>query len=179
MELLQLLLYTTAFTQLSYTSFFTFCSASLFLRFAYYNKPTCIKHEFDFSSLIICLTHVILRLMEIFISIFVKIVEKNQYGFIIVNNYNNLNNHYLILRKKTFDYVVCGSIYVVCGSIKYVFKKVFLPDIPQEEISALKKLMITDNNKMITDNKKSIKELKTDKEIIEFLNKFSSTTKTD
>lgn len=163
MELLQLLLYTTAFTQLSYSSFFYFCFTSLFLHIVSHSKLTPIKHEFDISSLIVNLTCIMLHLMLYNINYLISIIKKNKYGIIVINNYNYLNKQYLNCRKQILYYVILVP-------LKYVFKKMFLPDVNESDIYKFKQFIIDQNY-----NKKTIKELKTDEDIADFLNKFSLT----
>ncbi len=167
MELFELLLYTTAFSQLSYGNFFDFFILNLFLKHAYAYKPTEFnQHSADFSTFLITFTHLTLHMLNFYMySLYYKCYTF-KYGKYIIDSYNNLNKKYLNLRFKLIYYTFLLP-------IKFIMKKYIFSDQPIQNKNYLKKIigLKLQNNNLKTENIITDVELKTNKEIDSFLDK--------
>ena len=166
MELLNLLLYTTAFSQLSYYKFFDFCLINLFLNYAYHYKPTSYNPNIiDFITFCVTFTHFTLHIISYYGVLFINNCEQNKYGKHIIYSYNSLNKSYLNARFKLFYYGFLTP-------FKYVLKKFVFPSIPNQNIEGFKKIMETNISNLKQERKSHINnELKTNKQIDNFLDK--------
>ncbi len=167
MELFELLLYTTAFSQLSYANFFDFCLVNMFLKHAYTYKPTYYnQNTVDFSTFFITFTHLTLHMLNFYMHALCYKCYSFKYGKYIIDNYNILNKKYLNLRFKIIFYT-----FIV--PIKYLMQKIIFPDIPEQNINNFKKIIESNltNNNLKKENKFDCVELKSNKEIDNFLDK--------
>ena len=166
MELLNLLLYTTAFSQLSYSKFFDFCLINIFLKYAYYYKPSGnIPNNDDITTFAITFAHLTLHVLSYYCNLFIYKCEQNKYGKHIIYNYNLLNKSYLQLR--------CNLLYYgFLTPFKYVLKKIVLHQIPEQNVENFKKIMTINFSNIKQENQFSNNnELKTNKQIDLFLDK--------
>lgn len=171
MELLNLLLYTTAFSQLSYSGFFDFCLINMFLKYAYYYNPKNYnptnynQNTVDFTTFFVTFVHFALHVLSYYGYLFINNCEQYKYGKYIINNYNTLNKSYLNARYKI---LYNGFL----TPLKYVLKKIIFSDIPKQNIENFKIIMEKNINNMKQESKglNGIK-LNTNKQIDNFLDK--------
>lgn len=170
MELLQLLLYTTAFSQLSYSAFFDFCLVNMFLKYAYNFKPSYVHNQntIDFTTFLITFAHLTLHIIQYYVFVLSQKCYTYKCGKYIIDNYNILNKRYLNIRFK-FIY------YTFLTPLKFIFKKFVIGDIPEHDINEFKKIIelnFENNNIKKQNNFNEIEhELKTNKQIDSFLDK--------
>lgn len=167
MELLELLLYTTAFSQLSYGNFFDFCIVNLFLKHAYAYKPTDFnQYSIDFSTFLITFTHLTLHMLNFYMYSLCYKCYTFKYGKYIIDNYNILNKKYLNLRFKLIYYTFLLP-------IKFLMRKYIFSNLPEQNKNYLKKIveLKLQNNNLKKENIITNVELKTNKEIDCFLDK--------
>jgi len=170
MELLQLLLYTTAFSQLSYSTFIDLCFINIFIKYAYNYKPTEYSHiQTDFSTFFITFTHIMLHIINFYVYVFYNKFYTYEYGKYIIDNYNLANRKYLNLRAKIIYYVFLIP-------FKFILKKTVFSNIPEQDISNFKKMINLNysNNIVKKQYKINDSELKTNKQIDSFLDKILS-----
>lgn len=166
MELLNLLLYTTAFSQLTYSKFFDFCLINIFLKYAYHFKPTGYNPNIaDFTTFFVTFIHFTLHIILYYGDLCICKCEQNNYGKHIIYSYNSLNKYYLNARNKLLYYGVLTP-------FKYVLKKIVFSTIPNQNIENFKKNMETNILNGKQENKELVgTELKTNKQIDNFLDK--------
>ncbi len=167
MELLELLLYTTAFSQLSYGNFFDFCIITLFLKHAYTYKPNEFnQYSVDFSTFLITFTHLTLHMLNYYLYSLCYKCYTFKYGKFIIDSYNNLNKKYLNIRFKLLYYTFLLP-------IKFIMKKYIFSDLPEQNKNYIKKIIEFNllNNNLKNENNSACLELKTNKQIDSFLDK--------
>lgn len=169
MELFELLLYTTAFSQLSYGHFFDFCLFNIFLKYVYAYKPLDYEYNqnpIDFTSCLISFAHVVLHVINFYMYSLCQKCYTYKHGKYIIDNYNYVNKKYLFLRFKIMYYGFLVP-------FKFICKKFILSDIPEENINKFKQLVNLNivNNNLKKENKNIDVELKTNQQIDLFLDK--------
>jgi len=162
MELLNLLLYTTAFSQLTYLNFFDFCLINIFLKYAYHFNPAVNNpNAADFTTFFVTFVHFTLHITLYYGNLCICKCEQNNYGKHIIYSYKVLNKYYLNARNKLLYYGFLTP-------FKYVFKKIVFSTIPNQNIENFKKNIYSINQ----ESKEPVCiELKTNKEIDNFLDK--------
>ena len=167
MELLKLLLYTTAFTQLSYSHFFDFCLINIFLLYIYYTKPVIQSNTFDFMVFTTGFIHLALHVMFYYLQVWVQICKSNQYANQVITKYNYLNEKYLELRFKFFYHGVLRP-------VKFIVKKILLSNTPPENYQEFNEALVNFRQSIVNSVKKNQQNangLKTNEQIDDFLNK--------
>lgn len=167
MELLELLLYTTAFSQLSYGHFFDFFLVRIFLKYAYIYKPfENIQTQQDFTTFILTFTHILLHMINFYVYSLSQKCYTYTCGKYIIDNYNYVNKKYLNLRFKVIYY---GFLL----PFKFIIKKFIFSDVPEQDINNFKKIIELNlsNNNLKKENKLYDTQLKTNKQIDCFLDK--------
>ena len=102
-----------------------------------------------------------------YINCYTQIIKQNKYGKIIIDKYNIINNKYVTLRITYFNYCIIYP-------LQYLLKKIMFSNITDEYINNIKMNL----NKNINSHQKSNIELKTNKDIDEFLDKILIKNKT-
>jgi len=166
MELLNLLLYTTAFSQLTYLNFFDFCLINIFLKYAYHYKPISYNpNTVDFTTFFVTFIHFTLHITLYYGDLCICKCEQNNYGKHIIYSYKVLNKYYLNARNKLLYYGFLTP-------FKYVLKKIVFSTIPNQNIENFKKNMEKNIYSINHESKEPVcTELKTNKEIDLFLDK--------
>lgn len=169
MELLNFLLYTIAFSQLSYSSFFDFCVGNWFLKYTYYVKPEYGHNTLDITCFVMSAIHISLHLMVYYLWIFIQYCKTISSTNYVIKQYNWANEKYIGYRSKLVFYGILRS-------IGFVFKKMFLTE--QNKTNEQEFVHLVQNLKIKVSNSTNVKplianrELKTNEEITGFLNKF-------
>lgn len=108
MELLKLLLFSFAFTQLSYWQFFNFCLLNEFIKYIYYINPLYTTSytilnitTFEF---ILTFIHLVLHMLVYYIFNFIQFCQTYKPINFIICKYNWLNKQYLQYRGRLFHY---------------------------------------------------------------------------
>jgi hypothetical protein len=167
MELFELLLYTTAFSQLSYGNFFNLCLANMFLKYSYSYKPTYDNQTtIDFSTFLITFTHLTLHMLNYYMYSLCAKCYSFKYGKYIIDKYNFLNKKYLNIRFKIIFYTFLVP-------VKYLMEKIILRNMPEQNIYNFKRIIELNfsNNNLKKENNFECVELKTNKQIDSFLDK--------
>lgn len=175
MELLNFLLYTTAFSQLSYSCFFDFCVGNMFLKYAYYVKPVYENNSLDITWFIMSFMHISLHLMVYYLWLFIQYCKTIPSANYMIKQYNWANKKYIEYRTKFVFYGILRP-------MGFIVKKIFLTE--QDKTNEQEFVQLVQNLKFKVSNSTNGKplianrELKTNEEINGFLNKFMTEKKT-
>ena len=171
MELLNLLLYTGVFLQLTWSRFFDFLFIMGCLKIAYYSNPSYDFKQYEFSNFVFTFTHLALHTGFYYLNILIGKINATNYGNKLISNYNYVNNIYVFHRSRMiYNFIITP--------VKYFLKQLLLGQLPTEQMEQLKQMQFQTqlNSQSVYESENN---LKTTEQINLFLDKILLENKQD
>ena len=156
MELLKLILFSTAFSFLSASAFFDLIIFTCMLKLVYKKNNMYINlNDADPMMIMMNLMNIMMHLVFYQLTIFIQVLKQNKYGNYVITTYSNLNQKYLELRNIVFNFVLLKPLKVVLkkiiGPLMINYQELKPTEIPKMNKSLNVPDVNLNNNKDIND----------------------------